>query len=108
MQTLTPTVFHKDDTVEWLAHLRAEGFAVIGDIMSPDDQEVATDLFWKDWNTVSPTFNRTDPSSWSIANSPMMFAKGMAVFSGFGQSDFMWQVRLHPHSETAVRERAQH
>jgi hypothetical protein len=26
----------------------------------------------------------------------MPFAKGMAVFNGFGQSDFMWHLRLHP------------
>lgn len=92
----TPPVFTKDASVEWLAHLEAEGYAVIGDIMSREERNEGLELFWKDWTSVSPTFDRSNSSSWSIRNSPMMFAKGMAVFSGFGQSDFMWNVRLHP------------
>ena len=27
----------------------------------------------------------------------MMFGKGMAVFNGFGQSNFMWSLRTNPH-----------
>ena len=77
-------------------YLDNEGYVVLHNILNDESINKGLDLFWKDWNTVSPDFNKDDPSTWSIKTSPMMFAKGMAVFNGFGQSDFMWHLRLQP------------
>jgi len=54
------------------------------------------DLFKKEWNIVSPNFDWDDSSTWTIENCPMMFGKGMSVFNGFGQSEFMWSLRTNP------------
>ena len=49
----------------------------------------------KDWITVSPNFDFSDKTTWGIENTPMVYGKGTAVFNGFGQSDFLWNLRLN-------------
>lgn len=48
---------------------------------------MTTDIFLK------KTFS--DKDTWGIANTPMIYNKGLAVFNGFGQSYFMWSIRLN-------------
>ena len=91
----TPPYF-ETTTPEWKQYLDLNGYVVLQNILEQPAIDTAYDLFWKDWNSVSPGFLRDDPSSWSIHTAPMMFAKGIAVFNGFGQSDFMWHLRLQP------------
>jgi hypothetical protein len=93
MNTFTPPTFERFETDSWKEHLSQEGYAVIRNVLDKDSINTGIEHFWKDWNTVSPEFVRTDPSTWSIETAPMMFAKGMAVFNGFGQCDFMWYLR---------------
>lgn len=96
LATFTPPTFDRADSPGWKAHLESEGYAVIHNVFTPEVVAQSHELFWKDWTTVSPGFVRNDPSTWSINTAPMMFAKGIAVFNGFGQSDFMWNLRLRP------------
>jgi hypothetical protein len=94
--SVCPPNFNLNDHINWKKHLDDEGYVVINNIFNKATIDQAIELFWKDWCQVSPEFKRYDPTTWSIQTSPMMFAKGMAVFNGFGQSDFMWNLRLQP------------
>ncbi len=96
MKTFTPPTYNKLAIADWLEYLETEGYVVIHDILTPQQISTAKQLFWKDWCTVSPGFDCNDTSTWSINTAPMMFAKGQAVFNGFGQSDFMWYLRTQP------------
>ena len=91
MKNFTPPVFNF--TENWKDFLESEGYVVICNILEQSVINTGIEHFWKDWNTVSPGFVRNDPSTWSINTAPMMFAKGMAIFNGFGQCDFMWFLR---------------
>jgi len=93
LNTYTPPMFDRADVDSWKMYLDTEGYAVIRDVLEQPAVEAGIEQFWKDWNIVSPGFVRNDPTTWSIQTAPMMFAKGMAVFNGFGQSDFTWHVR---------------
>ena len=96
MNTYTPPVFSADDEQQYLQFLDTEGYVVVGNILGQAVSNSLIEKFWMDWTAVSPTFDRNDKSTWSIATSPMMFAKGMAVFSGLAHGDFMWDLRLQP------------
>lgn len=95
IRTLRPPSFHVNDVEVWNKYLEETGFVVLRDILTPDEISTAIDLFKKDWTHVSPNFDFDDPETWTIQNCPMMFGKGMAVFNGFGQSDFMWYLRTN-------------
>lgn len=92
---ITPELFEIVDSDNWKAHLDKEGFVVIKNVLSNEEMEASFQQFKTDWNHVSPNFNFEDKSTWIIDNSPLMFGKGMAVFNGFGQSDFMWGLRTN-------------
>ena len=104
MNTFTPPTFEKEEVRDWLDYLEEHGYSVIRDVLEQEVINDSLELFWKDWNTVSPGFVRTDPTTWGINTAPMMFAKGMAVFNGFGQSDFMWNLRLQKSIQTIFQE----
>lgn len=87
-------IFDLKDSKGYLDHLDREGYAVIGNVLDTDTRNRLLEEFWDAWVTCSPNFKRDDKSTWTIENSPMMFAKGMAVFSGLAHSDFMWDLRL--------------
>ena len=89
----TPPTFSVDASDSWKRHLAEYGYVVLHNVLDNISRNHSIELFWKDWNTISPHFNRYNPSTWSIDTAPMMFAKGMALFNGFGQSDFMWSLR---------------
>ena len=88
--SIIPNLYKINETDLWKKNLDEEGYAVISDILSENEYKEAFELFKKDWSYVSPNFNFEDKNTWGIENSPMMYGKGMAVFNGFGQSDFMW------------------
>lgn len=92
---ITPKLFEISDTKSWKNHLDKEGYVVIKNILSHEEKNRHFRNFQKDWNHVSPNFDFDDKSTWSIENTPIMFGKGMAVFNGFGQSDFMWGLRTN-------------
>ena len=89
-------IFGLDDPEGYLKHLAEEGYAVIGNVLDEATRNRLVEKFWNDWTTCSPNFSRTDKTTWKIENSPMMFAKGMAIFSGLPHGDFMWDLRLQP------------
>ena len=91
-----PPTFNAKDYNEWKQYLDGEGYVVIHNVLSADDISSAFGYFLKDITTVSPKFNIADPLTFDINYTPMMFAKGMAVFNGLGNSDFMWNMRTHP------------
>jgi ectoine hydroxylase-related dioxygenase (phytanoyl-CoA dioxygenase family) len=92
----TPPTFSTEKPEEWLEFLDIEGYVVLSDILSPDELHLSMELFKSEWSKVSPNFEWDNPKDWSIKNCPLMFGKGMAIYSGFGQSDFMWSLRTHP------------
>lgn len=96
LSTFTPKTFALDEEEAYLKYLEKEGYVVIRNILTKEEQEERLELFWNAWTHVSPGFNRLDSSTWSIETSPMMYHKGMASFSGFSQSELMWSLRLHP------------
>jgi ectoine hydroxylase-related dioxygenase (phytanoyl-CoA dioxygenase family) len=89
-----PPIFTRDDTEGYLKYLDDNGYVVIGDMLEPAVQSILVEKFWECWTECSPGFDRFDKTTWTIKNSPMMFAKGMAVFSGLTHSDFAWETRL--------------
>ena len=93
IEHITPELFDKEDVDKWKKHLLSEGYVVLKDILGHDEIEKSVDLFKKDWTTVSPKFDFNDKQTWGIENSPMIYSKGMVCFSGFGQSNFMWNLR---------------
>jgi len=92
---LSPQLFEKDDVTNWKQHLDEYGFVVLTNILTSEEKTEAFNLFKKDLSTVSPNFDFDDTNTWNIQNCPLMFGKGMAVFNGFGQSDFMWNLRVN-------------
>ena len=46
-------------------------------------------------NTLSPNFSISDNNTRIIKNYPGMFGKGMCVFNGIGQSNFVWYLRTN-------------
>lgn len=96
MLTIKPPLFNEDEKVEYLDYLEKEGYVVIGNILPQDIQNDLIDKFWDAWTYVSPNFDKNNIDTWNIQNSPMMFAKGIAAFSGLSHSDFMWKLRIRP------------
>ena len=94
-QTLSPTLFSLDNSEGWLEYLEENGFVVVKDILTNDEREQGLSIFKQDMAKVSPRFDFDDSSTWGIDTCPLMFGKGMAVFNGFGQSDFMWHLRTN-------------
>ena len=93
--SIEPTIYDISQDNLWINHLDEEGYVVIKDILNDEDYNKSFNLFKKDWNQVSPNFVFENKKTWNIKNTPMMFGKGMAVFNGFGQSDFMWSLRTN-------------
>lgn len=94
MENFRPPTFKASDTEGYKKYLDKYGYVVIEDILPESVQADLIEEFWKTWTYVSPNFKRDDMSTWTKYVAPMMFAKGMASFSGLSQSDFMWKLRL--------------
>lgn len=96
-KTNIPPLFDIDDKSSWKTYLDDEGYVVLKNILSENEIKEAFGLFLKDMKHVSPTFNIENTETFDIKYTPMMFAKGMAVFNGFGNCDFIWYLRTNPH-----------
>lgn len=100
---MNPYLFNIDDVTHWEKHLKEEGYVVIKDILDKEQMDIGFSLFRKDWNRVSPNFNFDDNNTWEIKNCPLIFNKGMAVFNGFGHSDFMWNLRTNKNIQSIYK-----
>jgi len=100
IQFITPSLFNipNDDTdSQWRKYFEDHGYVVFSNILTDDEQKEYIDMCWKDMISVSPTLRREDVTTWTNANFPGLINKGMCCYSGFGNCDFVWLVRLHPH-----------
>lgn len=93
--TTEPKVFNKEDINEFMKHLNTEGYVIIKNILNTQEREIFFQKFKTDFNYVSPNFKFDDKSTWNIKTYPGMYGKGMCVFNGFGQADFMWYLRTN-------------
>lgn len=91
---VTPPTFNVNSP-DWEKFLDENGYVVFSNILTDVEYNDYFDQFKKDFTSVSPKFNFDNKSDWSIKTAPIMFSKGMGVFSGFGQADFMWKLRLN-------------
>ena len=103
MNNFVPTLHNITDSVEWHKYLDDNGYVVIKNILSDHEKQDIFETFKKDLNTVSPNIHLDVPSSLIINNTPIMFAKGMGIFNGFGQSDFMWKLRLNENIQSIFK-----
>ena len=90
-----PKLFDINNKTKWKKYLDTYGYVVIKDILTQPQQLEFVHLFKEDFNTVTPTFSFDNPDSWNIHNMPLMYHKGMGIFNGFGQSNFMWYIRTN-------------
>ena len=94
--TFRPPVFSvKDNPRYWKNYLYNEGYVVLDDILTENQQVDLFTTFKNDLKQVSPNFDFDNKETWTIENTPIMFGKGMALYNGLGQSDFMWKLRTH-------------
>jgi ectoine hydroxylase-related dioxygenase (phytanoyl-CoA dioxygenase family) len=93
---LRPTLFEVQNDVEWKKYLEEEGYVVIQNVMRDEDITQAFGIFMNDMKCVSQSFDIENLKTYAIEFTPMMFSKGMAVFNGFGNCDFMWYLRTNP------------
>jgi hypothetical protein len=91
-----PELYNLTDVKDWKAALKYNGYVVIKDILTEEEQSEYFDLFKKDWTTVSPKFNFTDTNTWKKDNCPIMQKTGFTYASGLSQCDFMWSLRTNP------------
>lgn len=94
--TLRPQTFDSSDFANWKSHLEEEGYVVIHNIIPPEKKAEYMEQFKSEWSRVSTGFSWDNPTTYTIQHSPMMFGKGMAIFNGFGHSNFMWSLRTDP------------
>eukprot|EP00002_Diphylleia_rotans_P013631 TRINITY_DN2658_c0_g3_i1.p1 TRINITY_DN2658_c0_g3~~TRINITY_DN2658_c0_g3_i1.p1 ORF type:complete len:330 (-),score=65.29 TRINITY_DN2658_c0_g3_i1:230-1219(-) len=97
------TAFEVEDVAGWQEHLDQQGYAVLQNVLPEERRLDLLEIFWQDWQSVSPRFIRTDARTWTDDNSPMTFGKGMAVMLGFGQSNLMWGLRTEPRIQQIFR-----
>ncbi len=95
MNNYIPELFELNDEIKWKTFLDENGYVVIKNILNSYEKENIFNTFKTNINTVSPLFDLDNQNTLTIENTPLMFGKGMAVFNGFGQSDFMWKLRLN-------------
>ena len=91
-----PKLFEKDDIDNWKMYLENEGFVVIKNVLTETELNAGLDIFKEDMKMVSPNFDMNNSSKLNINTCPIMYGKGMAIFNGFGQSNFMWHLRTNP------------
>jgi hypothetical protein len=90
----SPPTFNTNSD-EALNFLDNNGYVVFSNILSSNEKTDFFNCFKDDMLTLSPNFNINDNKTWIIKNYPGMFGKGMCVFNGIGQSNFMWYLRTN-------------
>ncbi len=94
--TLTPPTFNPESSEDWIPFLNEQGFVVLENVLPNEIRQTYLDLFKREWCQVATGFSWDDQSTWTSKNLPLMLSKGMAVFSGWGHSEFMWSLRTNP------------
>tara|TARA_B100000963_G_scaffold361747_1_gene399224 strand:- start:4631 stop:5566 length:936 start_codon:yes stop_codon:yes gene_type:complete len=92
--TITPPTFSTDNN-DALTFLENNGYVVFSNVLTSDSKTDFFNCFKEDMKTLSPNFNIYDSNTWIIKNYPGMFSKGMCVFNGIGQANFMWYLRTN-------------
>ena len=83
--------FDFKDTEKWLQHLKDEGFAVVGGLVSEADCQKAVSDMKKCLSTLSPKLTE-DEETWSQGeNYPFMLEGGMVQY--IGHAKFQWELR---------------
>jgi ectoine hydroxylase-related dioxygenase (phytanoyl-CoA dioxygenase family) len=95
INNISPTLFTVLDLDNAKKHLDEEGYVVFKDILNNVERQDFLQLFLNDMKKVAPNFDMYNSDTWVIKNFPGMFGKGMCVFNGLGQSDFMWNLRTN-------------
>ena len=104
IKVLKPATFTINQLVLWKEHLEKYGFVVLEEIISENNAEKAINMFKKEFNSVSPSFDWEDKKTWICKNAPIVWNKGSVVFNGFGQSNTIWFLRLHTLVKNAFAE----
>ncbi|MBT6929914.1 MAG: hypothetical protein HN986_03620, partial [Candidatus Marinimicrobia bacterium] len=60
IKNINPKLFNLEDVQDWKKSFYEEGYVVIKDIISSNENKEATSLFKKEWNIVSPNFDWED------------------------------------------------
>eukprot|EP01129_Flabellula_baltica_P017510 TRINITY_DN971_c0_g2_i4.p1 TRINITY_DN971_c0_g2~~TRINITY_DN971_c0_g2_i4.p1 ORF type:complete len:355 (-),score=70.32 TRINITY_DN971_c0_g2_i4:456-1520(-) len=80
---------------EALMYLEEQGYVVIQSVASPQDIQLAKDLFWDFMGTCSPGVLRDDISTWEYPG--WVGDKSRGIIGGaFNHSEFNWRSRLLP------------
>jgi hypothetical protein len=95
-ETYTPPTFNQDNIQGWKSYLDKKGYVVLRDILTFENKENYLEIFKREWCQVANGFSWDDSSTWTSKNLPLMLSKGMAVYSGWGHSEFMWSLRTDP------------
>jgi len=93
---ITPPVFSIDELDKIEVYMKENGFVVVGDILSVEEQTTGLNLFWEMMSQLNPNIKRDDYLTWSNKYWPGRFADGISAMDGIGQSEFMWFNRTRP------------
>lgn len=99
--THRPLTYKVSDHNNWKQVLDTQGFVVLENIVSPEQKEVATELFKKDLQYISPNFDWNDNETWTSNNAPLVWGKSSAVYCGFGHCDSNWFLRINSQTKDA-------
>jgi len=101
VQAIRPPRFEPTDP-QLSSFLEEHGFVVVASVASSSSIEHSKDLFWRFLCSVpNTTLRRDDPSTWVGTNWLPSELNGIISGFGFGQSDFMWHLRLLPRVKTS-------
>jgi ectoine hydroxylase-related dioxygenase (phytanoyl-CoA dioxygenase family) len=86
----------------WLAHLDAEGYAVVASVAGEDARESAEDLLWQ-FLEKHTSWRRSKPRTWTDEGIEPIGSvqNGIVNGAGMGQSDFLWYLRTLPKVRSA-------
>lgn len=93
--TIVPPTFTYENISDALKYLETNGYVVFTSVLTTSEKTEFSKLFEADMKILSPKFSTTNKETWSIANYPGMFGKGICVFNGIGHADFMWYLRTN-------------
>lgn len=93
--------FAASDVGRWRAHLDAEGFVVLRDVLSPAECDTAIGLLWSWFEGLGSGIKRDEPSTWTTEAWPGHQLFGFLQTHGGGQSEGAWYVRSHPRVKAA-------
>ena len=97
--TIQPPTFNIGD--DWIEHLDTEGYVVLKNAVSAPLAEQAKRMFLEELHTISPGFDPEDPTTWTSANTPIVWGKGSATFKGMAQTDSNWLLRTESKARMA-------